>query len=134
MEGLYEREDHSPAPYAYARSEISEAEFMLRVRENLNAALVRHQRGVAPPVRSPSPTQVRRSAGRVSSTAERAMNVANRASRGFGHAQEVLRHQGLSGGTSIRLSHPECRRSASFPSHECSGSRCGFSGKQSSFD
>jgi hypothetical protein len=34
------------------------------------------------------------------------MNVANRASHVFGHAQEALRNQGLSGGTNIRLNHP----------------------------
>ena len=39
--------------------------------------------------------------------AEHAMNVAKHASRGLGHAQDALRHQGLSGGINIRLNHPE---------------------------
>ena len=41
------------------------------------------------------------------SAAEHAMNVAKRASKGVGHAQDALRHQGLSGGINIRLNHPE---------------------------
>ncbi len=39
--------------------------------------------------------------------AQHAMNVAKHASRGLGHAQDALRHQGLSGGINIRLNHPE---------------------------
>ena len=39
--------------------------------------------------------------------AEHALNVAKHASRGLGHAQDALRHQGLSGGINIRLNHPE---------------------------
>jgi hypothetical protein len=41
------------------------------------------------------------------SSAQHAMNVAKHASRGLGHAQDALRHQGLSGGINIRLNHPE---------------------------
>jgi type IV secretion system protein TrbL len=41
------------------------------------------------------------------SAAEHAVNVAKHASRGLGHAQDALRHQGLSGGINIRLNHPE---------------------------
>jgi type IV secretion system protein TrbL len=40
-------------------------------------------------------------------TAEHAMNVAKHASKGLGHAQDALRHQGQSGGINIRLNHPE---------------------------
>ena len=39
--------------------------------------------------------------------AEHALNVAKHASKGLGHAQDALRHQGLSGGINIRLNHPE---------------------------
>ena len=39
--------------------------------------------------------------------AEHALKVAKHASRGLGHAQDALRHQGLSGGINIRLNHPE---------------------------
>ncbi len=39
--------------------------------------------------------------------AQHAANVAKHASRGIGHAQDALRHQGLSGGINIRLNHPE---------------------------
>ena len=39
--------------------------------------------------------------------AEHVLNVAKHASRGLGHAQDALRHQGLSGGINIRLNHPE---------------------------
>ena len=39
--------------------------------------------------------------------AEHALSVAKHASRGLGHAQDALRHQGLSGGINIRLNHPE---------------------------
>ncbi len=39
--------------------------------------------------------------------AQHAMNVAKHASRGLGHAQDALRHQGQSGGINIRLNHPE---------------------------
>ena len=39
--------------------------------------------------------------------AQHAANVAKHASRGLGHAQDALRHQGLSGGINIRLNHPE---------------------------
>ena len=38
---------------------------------------------------------------------EHAVNVAKHASRGLGHAQDALRHQGQSGGINIRLNHPE---------------------------
>jgi hypothetical protein len=41
------------------------------------------------------------------SAAEHALKVAKHASRGLGHAQDVLHHQGLSGGINIRLNHPE---------------------------
>jgi hypothetical protein len=41
------------------------------------------------------------------SAAEHALKVAKHASRGLGHAQDALRHQGLSGGINIRLNHPE---------------------------
>ena len=41
------------------------------------------------------------------SAAEHAVNVAKHASRGLGHAQDALRHQGQSGGINIRLNHPE---------------------------
>jgi type IV secretion system protein TrbL len=41
------------------------------------------------------------------SAAEHAVNVAKHASKGLGHAQDALRHQGLSGGINIRLNHPE---------------------------
>ena len=41
------------------------------------------------------------------SAAEHALNVAKHASKGLGHAQDALRHQGQSGGINIRLNHPE---------------------------
>ena len=39
--------------------------------------------------------------------AEHAVNVVKHASKGLGHPQDALRHQGLSGGINIRLNHPE---------------------------
>ena len=39
--------------------------------------------------------------------AEHAVNVVKHASKGLGHAQDALRHQGQSGGINIRLNHPE---------------------------
>jgi hypothetical protein len=41
------------------------------------------------------------------SAAEHAVNVVKHASKGLGHAQDALCHQGQSGGINIRLNHPE---------------------------
>ena len=71
------------------------------------------QDGIADPGRAGSGSEGAGETGKAGkgffsrTTAEHAMNMAKHASKGLGHAQDALRHQGQSGGINIRLNHPE---------------------------